>query len=576
MEDSKQESESCSVFGLASYCAGQIGLVAFLQLCRFSQKFRGLKMNKRIINKESLAPKIIKGVTEIAGVVKRTLGPGGLPILIQRVGQQPNGDPLGPKITKDGVSVADECFSPDPETDLIMQAVKSICRRTNSIAGDGTTTAIVLGEAILKEIMAELQADTKLNPQLVRESVEAAAKEVISLLKAQAVQIRDPKAIAQVATISANGETEIGEIIGQAFAKVGAEGVVTVDEGSSLVTTLDVVEGYQIQRGAEGRDNFYNNKEMTQFVAEKAHLLIYDGQLLNFTKLLPPLENLARSNGGRLPPVVIMANEFSNEVIQWLIIQKMDAGHTFVAVRGPHTTNVRSGYYDDMAAMSGGTRLGNGAAALEAATHEDFGLVDRVVVDKYTTTFYGGQGDEDAVIARVDQLKNQKAKAETPYDAGIISDRIAALTQGIAKIGVGGATDLEIKEKYDRIEDALNAARAAIQEGIIPGGGVTLLKIAINMGAKSIGHKILARALQRPFYQILENIEREISQEEFEQIMNNEGFTYDARNKQVVDALGSGIIDPVKVTRTGLENAVSIAALLSTAGGGIVYVKDDK
>lgn len=533
-------------------------------------------MDKRIISKEGLAPKIIEGVTEIAGVVKRTLGPGGLPILIQRIGQQPNGDPLGPKITKDGVSVADECFSPDPEKDLVMQAVKSICRRTNSIAGDGTTTAIVLGEAILKEMLAELGADKKLNPQLVRESVEAAAKEVLAELKKQAIPIKDPKKIAQVATISANGEVEIGEIIGKAFEKVGAEGVVTVDEGQGAETTLDVVEGYQIQRGAEGRDNFFNNKEMTAFEAEKAHILIYDGKLLNFTHLIKPLTALAQANGNRVPPVVVIANEFSNEVLQWLVVQKIDAGLTVVAVRGPHTTHVRSGYYDDMAAMAGGTRLGNGGKSLDAAEADDFGLVDKVVVDKYATTFYNGQGDEDEILARVDQLKAMKKKAETPYDKGVISDRIAALTQGIAKIGVGGSTDLEIKEKYDRIEDALNAARAAIQEGIIPGGGVTLLKIAIHLGARSIGHKILSRAMQRPFYQILENIEREISQEEFEQVMNNDGFTYDARNKVVVDAMQSGIIDPVKVTRTGLENAVSIAALLSTAGGGIIFVKEGK
>jgi chaperonin GroEL len=531
-------------------------------------------MNKRIINKEALAPKIIEGVTEIAAIVKRTLGPGGLPILIQRIGQQPNGDPLGPKITKDGVSVADECFSPDPEKDLVIQAVKSICRRTNSVAGDGTTTAIVLGEAILLETLAELKADPMLNPQLVRESVEAASREVIEELKRQAVKIKDPKSIAQVATISANGEVEIGEIVGAAFQKVGVEGVVTVDEGHGTGISLDLVEGYQIQRGAESRDNFFNNETMTQFEAEKAFVMIYDGKLLNFTTLIKPLTALAESRKGQMPPVVLIANEFSNEVIQWLIIQKREVGMQFCAVRGPHTSHVRSGYYDDMAVMTGGTRLGNGSTSVEAATAEDFGLVEKVVIDKYAATFYEGQGAEDDLLNRVDQLKALKATAETPYDAGVIGDRIAALTQGIAKIGVGGTTDMEIKEKYDRIEDALNAARAAIQEGIIPGGGATLLKIAVRLNKKSIGHKILARALQRPFYQILENIGHEVSQKDYEEIMNNQNFTYDARNKKVVNAMDVGIIDPVKVTRTGLENAVSIAALLSTAGGGIIYVSD--
>lgn len=533
-------------------------------------------MSKKIVSKEALAVKIIEAVTELSSIVKRTLGPGGLPILIERIGQQANGDALGPKITKDGVSVADECFSSDPQINLVMQAVKAICRRTNSVAGDGTTTAIVLGEAILKETFQELESNKGLNPQLVRESVEAASRDVMAQLTKLSKKVKKPKIIAQVATISANGETEIGEIIGEAFSRVGAEGVVTVDEGQGSDVSLEVVEGYQIQRGAEAREAFFNSKDQTAFEAENASLLVYDGKLVNFTNLIPPLKKLAEANNNKMPPVVIVANEFSNEVLQWLIIQKIDAGMQFVAIKGPHTTTVRSGYYDDMAVMSGATRLGNGNTALESAEVDDFGLVKKVVVSKYATTFYEGEGAEEDMLLRVTQLKAMKEKAESPYDEQILADRIAALTGGIAKIGVGGATELEIKEKYDRIEDALNAARAAIQEGIIPGGGVALLRIAVNMKPITIGHKILSKALQTPFYQILENIGHTITQEEFEEIMKNENFTYDARNKKIVDSIKAGIIDPVKVTRTGLENAVSIAALLSTAGGGIVFVKDDE
>ena len=533
-------------------------------------------MSKRIVNKEELLLKMMEGMTEIAAIVKRTLGPGGQPVILERLGQTSNGDPLGPRVTKDGVSVADECSSPDPVKDLIIQAVKAVCRKTNLVAGDGTTTAIVLGEAILKETLAELEVDKKLNPQLVRESVESAAKEILKELDKQAKKVKKPKIISQVATISANGETEIGEIIGRAFAAVGAEGVVTVDEGSSIHTVLDVVEGYQFQRGAEGQDGFFNSKDGTQFMAENARLLIVDGRVMNFTALIPALTKIAESNGGKVPPVVIIANEFSNEVIQWLRIQKVDAGMQLIAVRGPHTTTVRSGYYDDIAAMSGGTRLGNGNRNLESAEADDFGLVKKVIVDKYTTTFYDGQGDEGDILQRVEVLKAMKEKAESPYDEQVMSDRIAALTQGIAKIGVGGSTDLEIKEKYDRIEDALNAARAAIQGGVIPGGGVTLLKIAVGMEKNTIGRRILSRALQTPFFQILENIGYEITQVEYEEIMNNKGFVFDARNKKVTSAMKAGIIDPVKVTKSGLENAVSIASLLSTAGGGIIYVRDDK
>ena len=537
-------------------------------------------MSKKIISREDLQPKILKGVTEIAGIVKRTLGPGGLPIILARKGFQPNGDLLGPKITKDGVSVADECFSTDPVVDLVMQTVKSICRRTNSVAGDGTTTAIVLGEAILKETLNALEQDASLNPQLVKESVEAASKEVVRLLKEQATSIKDPRQIAEVATISANGEVEIGEIIGKAFAAVGAEGVVTVDDGKSHETTLEIVNGYQIPKGAEAREGFFNSKDLTAFEAEKPYFLIFDGKLMSHLQLMRALQVLVDGpgKGEKLPPTVIIANEFSNEAIQWMLIQKTEIGLPICACKGPHTSHVRTGYYDDIAALTAATRLGNGNRNLDNVELSDFGQAEKVVVNKYTTTIYEGSGAEADILERVDQLKALKASAETPYDAGVIADRIAALTGGIARIGVGGATELEIKEKYDRIEDALNAARAAIQEGVIPGGGVALLRIAISLAEKenaTLGEQILSSALSRPFFQILDNIETRLSTEQVSEIIKAPNLTYDARNKVVVDAMTAGIIDPVKVTRTGLENAVSIAGLMSTAGGGIIFVKED-
>jgi chaperonin GroEL len=331
------------------------------------------------------------------------------------------------------------------------------------------------------------------------------------------------------------------------------------------------VEGYQIQKGAESRDRFFNSKDMTYFEATDVKVVIYDGKIVNAGELLKAFDVIVEANGGSVPPILIMANEFSHEVIQFLLIQKAERGYPFVAVKGPHTTNIRSGYYDDMAVMLGGTRLGNGSRTLANIEADDVGSAQRVRVDKYTTTFYDGDGAEELVIQRVDQLKALKAKAESAYDAQVVGDRIAALTQGIAKIGVGGATELEIKEKYDRIEDALNASRAAIQEGIIPGGGATLLRIARRLSSDTIGRRILKNALAAPFFQILENIGYKISEAEINQILESDNLIYDARNKKVVDALEAGIIDPVKVTRTALENATSIAALLSTAGGGIVF-----
>lgn len=532
-------------------------------------------MSKKIITREQLMEPKIKGLTAIAGIVKRTLGPGGLPILIGRVGQALDGSPIGPKITKDGVSVADECSSPIPEEDIVIQAVKGICKKTVNDAGDGTTTAVVLGQAIVLAMEEILALDTSLNPQLVKESLESATQEIIKKLKKLATPVKNNKMIGQVATISANGDEQIGSIIAQAFDHVGAEGVVTVDEGAGSEVTLSKVDGYQFGRGVEGRNAFFNNKEGTQFEAENAALIIYDGRLVSYTQLIPGLQLLLKENNQKLPPIVIMANEFSPEVLQFLLIQKNEGGMVVAPITGPNVTHVRTGYYDDLASYSGGSRLGNGSKNLESIEADDIGLVSRIVSDKYKTTIYDGQGDEQAIIERVAQLKANKAQAESPYDAQVLNDRIAALTSGIAKIGVGGNTELEIKEKYDRIEDALNAARAAIQEGVVPGGGTTLLRIANKLDEKkSVGHAILKKALTAPFYQILENIGTKITDEQLQEILTNKNKTFDARNKKVKNALTAGIIDPVKVTRTALENAVSIASLLSTAGGAIVFTNE--
>lgn len=539
-------------------------------------------MSKKIVSQEEMMGPKMSGLSKIANIVKKTLGPGGRAILIERVGQSLEGTPIGPKITKDGVSVADECSSPNKEEDIIIQAVKGICRNTVNVAGDGTTTAVVLGEAIVIQMEKVLKDDPTLNAQLVKESLDLATQDVIAKLRKAAKKVRSNKMIKQVATISANGDTSIGDIIGQAFEHVGAEGVVTVDEGKSSGVTLDVIDGYQFNRGAEGRNAFFNNKEATRFESENVALIIYDGRLVSYTQLVPALSLMAGVVGGKptkkMPPIVVMANEFSPEVLQFLLLQKQEGGMVVCPVTGPNTTHVRTAYYDDLAVCTGGTRLGNGGRNLESIEEDDIGLIGRVLSDKYKTTFYDGAGAEDEIIQRVEQLKAAKLTAESPYDAQVLNDRVAALTSGIAKIGVGGVTEFEIKEKYDRIEDALNAARAAIEEGVVPGGGTTLLRIAEKMNAdKSVGHKILKAALVAPFYQILENIGYDIVKDNpnaLTQILKNKNKVYDARNKKVKNAMTAGIIDPVKVTRTALENAVSIASLLATSGGAIIYVKD--
>jgi chaperonin GroEL len=527
---------------------------------------------KRITHKNEFSQKIKIGVNEISSIVARTLGPGGLPILLERQGVSHTGDPLTPLITKDGVTVASECSNPDPEIDLVIQTIKTICIKTNRVAGDGTTTAIVLGAAILKECLERLEKDSKLNPQIVKRSLEAASRNVLEQLKALAIPVKDPKMIEDVATISANGDAEIGSIIRQAFDAVGAEGVITVDEGYTPKTTLDIVEGFQIRRGAEAQDRFFNNSDRTKFEAENVRVLLFDGKLNSFNDILPALNAIAAENPTKIPPIAIVAHEFSPEVIQFLLIQKVEHSLNFCAVKAPHTTTVRTSMLDDMAVMLDGYRFGNGNRDMSSAKSEQIGGCEKVVIDKYTATFYGGFGDESDVIARVEQLKAARKTAESPYDAALISDRIAALSQGIAKIGVGGSTDLEVKELYHRIEDALNAARAAVEEGIIPGGGVVLARIANKFASsEQIGEQILANALIAPLLQIIQNIGEDAHEILFSLPHQLENMTYDAVNKQWVNALEMGIIDPVKVTRTALENAVSIASLLSTSGGGIVF-----
>jgi chaperonin GroEL len=444
------------------------------------------------------------------------------------------------------------------------------------IVTHNTTSAIVLGEALTKTTAEFLAADTSLNPQLIKESIEEASKKVLALLDKEARKVNSTKVIGQIATISANGETEIGDLIKEAFDKVGEDGVITVDEGKTTKNTITIIEGYQFKRGAEAQNRFFNNKENNRFEAENCHVIIYNGHLMSSSKLVPAFQTIAENTDKGFPPVLVIADEFSQEVIMWLLIQRAQAGLSVCAVKSPHVTSVRMDTMDDIAIITGGERLGQNTRDLETVTLNDIGIVNKVVVDKYATTLYEGHGTEENIIKRIDQLKAQKEGAESVYDAQVIADRIAALSNGIALIGVGGTTDIEIKERYHRIEDALNAARAAMEEGYIPGGGIVLAQIADRLNGKkaTIGEKILAKALKAPFLQICENIGEngaDILKKVLRKRKQNKNLTYNARTKNIEDALKAGIIDPTKVTKTALSNAVSIAALLSTCGGGIVY-----
>lgn len=541
-------------------------------------------MQKRLIQEEELDILKIKGMKEISGMVGKTLGPQGRSILSQREGQALDGTPLKPRITKDGVSVANDCSSPDPGIDIIIQTVKAICQKTNADAGDGTTTAIVLGYSILREAMFEADS-SKLSPQQIKNSLDEAGKEVIKELESMAWPVSTFGEIREVATLASNGDVEVGEIIAKAFQAVGAEGVVTVDEGMGVGLELEKVNGYRFQRGAQGREGFFNNASLTAYEVEDAAIILFDGTIRSHTDLIPLLMKLAQVDQDGIsknppPPIVIIANEFSRDAIQWMLIQKSERGVAFCPVIGPNITHIRTQYYDDLAAYTGGTRLGNGNKNLPTIIDSDIGRVKKVIIDKYKTTFFTGGGGEKAILARVDALKVKRDKAESPYDKQGISDRIASLTGGIAKILIGGVTEVEIKERYDRVEDAINASRAAIREGVVLGGGVALLRIASKFHRnlekhKNIGEKILSLALKAPFWQILDNVGLELKEKEDIDLklvtsLENTKLVYDANKGVLINAVEAGILDPVSVTRAAFKNALSISGLLLTAGGAII------
>lgn len=533
----------------------------------------------KIIQQHELLKPKTEALKAIAAIVKKTLGPGGLPILIQRLGQAIDGTPLGPRITKDGVSVAEQCASEDPIEDVVMQAIKAICAKTNQDAGDGTTTAIVLAEAIYNEFVEVLKNSPELNPQIIRLQVQAAAKEACKILDELAIPLvneDDFSKVAAVATVSANGDSNVGDLIAKAYKHVGPTGVVTVEEGG-VDTEIALVDGYQFNKGCLRPNDFFNNPTKTAYIAEDVYFLLYDGILNAPEKCVDILNELADTHNGAVPPLVVIANGFSGEIVQFFSIQRVELGMQICLVEGPHQTTVRTEYYEDLAAYLGGYRFGGTNRDLDHKnnTVEGYGKARKVVIEKYRTTIYDGLGLEAEKIARADILIEQRGAAESPYDAQVLNDRLSSLTSSIAKISVGGYTDIERKELYDRIEDSLNAARSALEEGVIPGGGAALYRIGNDLGFDTPGAEILGRALHSPFNQILANVGTVVlSEEELLHIRSDPFVTYDSVNMKIVDALLAGIIDPVKVTKAALMNAVSVATLLATTGGAIIKEKD--
>lgn len=541
-------------------------------------------MNKKVLNQKKLNNQIKEGMKILSDMVGRTLGPGGLPILIERVGLDGAHRPLKPLVTKDGVTVARNIQVKDRVLNTIISSVIEVAEKTNIEAGDGTTTAIVLANALYKEGLKYMIIGER--PENIYKEVCSAAEKVVKRLEEIAIRATSVDTIKSIATISANGEGQVGEVVSSAFDRVGEEGVITLEEGYDSVTRLKIEEGFQIERGLLRPEVMYTHPGQEQCILQNCAIIIYDGEISSEKDLIPLMEKITNNWTDR-NSFLIIARDVVGAALNTMIVNRMEERITnFAIIKAPHVGHVRTQMLQDIAIATGGRMIipdANGSPApLRSATLEDLGYSKKIVSGKYRTLIYEGAGDKEEIIKRVGELKEAKGMAESPYDAQILENRIASLTGGIAVIQVGGKTELEMKEKKDRIEDALNATRAAIQEGIIPGGGATLYHISEELDVNKLGERILREAIRAPLRQMVENLGENsdvvISNIEREKInyKNIYSVGYNGSTKKVEDMILSNIIDPVKVTKTALRNAVSISNLLLTCGGAIVLDEELK
>ncbi|CCQ11149.1 Heat shock protein 60 family chaperone GroEL [Pseudoalteromonas luteoviolacea B = ATCC 29581] len=503
--------------------------------------------------------KMLKGVNILADAVKVTLGPKGRNVVLDKS----FGSPV---ITKDGVSVAKEIELEDKFENMGAQMVKEVASKANDAAGDGTTTATVLAQAIVNEGLKAVAAG--MNPMDLKRGIDKAVIAAVEELKALSVPCADTKAIAQVGTISANSDSEIGDIIATAMEKVGREsGVITVEEGQSLENELDVVEGMQFDRGYLS-PYFINNAEKGAVELDNPFILLVDKKISNIRELLPTLEAVAKAS----KPLLIIAEDLEGEALATLVVNNMRGIVKVAAVKAPGFGDRRKAMLQDIAILTGGTVISEEIGLeLDKATVEDLGTAKRVVITKDDTTIIDGAGDQDAINGRVSQIKAQIEDATSDYDKEKLQERMAKLAGGVAVIKVGAATEVEMKEKKDRVEDALHATRAAVEEGVVPGGGVALVRVASKLVSltaenedQNHGIKVALRAMEAPLRQIVANAGDEASV-----VVNNvkagEGnYGYNAATGLYADMLEMGILDPTKVTRSALQYAASVAGLMIT------------
>ena len=502
---------------------------------------------------------MMKGVDIIANAVKVTLGPKGRNVVIQKS--------FGaPRTTKDGVSVAKEIELKNARQNIGAQLIREVASKANDQAGDGTTTATVLAQAIVREGMKAVSAGR--NPMDLKRGIEAAVAAVVEDLKKRAKDVKTNEEIKQVGTISANGDTEIGEMLAEAMEKVGNEGVITVEEAKSLHNELEVVEGMQFDRGYLS-PYFITNADKMTCELENPYILFHDAKLGNLQAMLPILEAVVQS--GR--PLLIVAEDVEGEALATLVVNKLRGGLKVAAVKAPGFGDRRKAMIEDMAILTGGQVVSEELGVkLESVTVDMLGTAKKVQITKDETTIIDGAGDKKDIESRVSQIRAQVEATSSDYDKEKLQERLAKLAGGVAVLRIGGATEVEVKERKDRVDDAMHATRAAVEEGIIAGGGTALLYASkslegmkVDNDDQQVGIEIIRRALQAPIRQIVENAGSEgsiIVGKLLEQKDNNFGF--DAQNDNYVDMVKSGIIDPVKVVRTAIQDAASVAGLMIT------------
>ncbi|MEL0645327.1 chaperonin GroEL [Olleya sp. Ti.3.14] len=511
-----------------------------------------------------------RGVDALANAVKVTLGPKGRNVIISRS--------FGaPVVTKDGVSVAKEIELEDPLENMGAQMVKEVASKTNDLAGDGTTTATVLAQAIVKEGLKNVAAGA--NPMDLKRGIDKAVEAIVTDLGKQSKEVgNSSEKIKQVASISANNDDVIGDLIAKAFGKVGKEGVITVEEAKGTETYVDIVEGMQFDRGYLS-PYFVTNSDKMITDLENPYILLYDKKVSTMKDLLPVLEPVAQSG----KPLLIIAEDVDGEALATLVVNKLRGSLKIAAVKAPGFGDRRKAMLEDIAILTGGTVISEERGfTLENTTLEMLGTAERVTIDKDNTTVVNGAGDKSLIKNRVNQIKAQIETTTSDYDKEKLQERLAKLAGGVAVLYVGAASEVEMKEKKDRVDDALHATRAAVEEGIVAGGGVALVraksvleKITTENLDETTGIQIVARAIEAPLRTIVENAGGEGSVVVSKVMEGKKDFGYDAKTETYVDMLKAGIIDPKKVTRIALENAASVAGMILTTECALIDIKEE-